>query len=136
MALIYRAWEEFGYTYSVYTAEHYPAGHDVRKMPRMANIEDDQEVQIIGDTSLSTGQIRSVIKQRTVTIAKVLDKGEIWHCFYCTYKSVNGQETGNMPHIHYISSGWGMSREKVIAEFKKGKYSLPSTPHIPFARRE
>src|SRR5579863_329227 len=46
MALVYRAWEEFGYTYSMYTAEHYPAGLEARKMPRMAKIADHNEVEI------------------------------------------------------------------------------------------
>ncbi len=57
------------------------------------------DMLIIGDTLLSRGQIRAAIKQRTVTIAKVLDCGGNWHSFYYTYKSVNGEENGNIPHI-------------------------------------
>lgn len=76
---------------------------------------------------MSDGQLKHAIKFRKVIVAKVLDKGDEWHCFYLTFKSIAGEESwkNGQPHYHYLSDKWGISREELVRQIKSDKY--PST---------
>ncbi len=102
-------------------------------MPIFAHHLENNEVKIIGNTTLTKGQIKSAINQRHAVVAKFLDKGDKWHCFFQTYRSIRGMETGEYPHLHYISHAWGLSREHVLRQLRSKNYKLPSSlPHIRF----
>lgn len=134
MAFIITAFEKHGFLYSMYTSSHLHKGLDKRKMPRFAIKEDDGSISSVGQTTLSSGQIKSAIDQRINIIARFLDKGSEWHCFYYTYNSIGGKEVGGIPHIHYISHSWGLTRVEVLRQLKSRHYKLPRSPHIPFER--
>jgi hypothetical protein len=134
MAFVFRAWEDYGFTYSVYTSHHNHNGLDNKQMPGMVYKEEDGSITSIGHTKLTEGQLKQAIDHRTVIVSKFLDKGALWHCFFLTFKSIKGEENykNGQPHLHYISHAWDLSREYVLSQLKSKDYKLPSLPHIDF----
>ncbi|HCK65841.1 MAG TPA: hypothetical protein DHW49_06225, partial [Anaerolineae bacterium] len=80
VAFLIRAGEDFGYSYSQYTGEHLPKGLADKKLPTLAELKEDGEVKIIGETEMTKGQVKQSIEQRHVAVSKFLDKGDKWHC--------------------------------------------------------
>jgi hypothetical protein len=123
---------DFGFTFSRYTSEKLPKNLNQQNLPTMINLsEDESSVEIIGETILKEGELKNVINHRKNIVANFLDKGDEWHCFYVTYKSLAGKESWNdgEPHYHYLSDKFGLSREEVVQGIIDGK--VPSTPvHI------
>ncbi len=77
--------------------------------------------------------MKQAIEHRKVKVAKILDKGDEWHCFFATFKSFRGEETwlgANQPHYHYISNVFGIGRAEVVNQIKSEKYKLGNLPHI------
>jgi hypothetical protein len=131
-AFLFRAHDEKGYTYSKYTSEFLPTDMDPGDMPVLATIKDG-EVTKVGETTLTDGQIKKAIEDRSGIVAHFLDKGEEWHCLFTTIESIAGKENwqGGQPHFHYISSKFGIPREEVVAQVKSRDYKLFGLPHIP-----
>ena len=130
---IIKAYIDYGYTLSEYISEHIPNNlHD--KTPEFIHRNEKNEIIFVGETKLSVGQLRQVMEQRKVIVSKFLDKGDNWHCFFLTYKSIEGKENYNngQPHLHYISNYWGLTRAEVLKQLRSNHYSLPSLPHIDF----
>lgn len=121
-----------GFTYSHYKSEHDPRGFEGEQSPTLIHKLSDNEIVSIGETTLTAGQQKSLINQRIVVNAKFIDRGNQWYCFFSTYRSLAGKETGDSPHLHFISHSWGLSREKVLQELRSKNYNLPSLPHINF----
>lgn len=136
LAFLIRAGEEHGYVYSQYRGEHLPKGFDSKNLPTLAEVTEDGDVKIIGETKMTKGQVKQSIEQRHVAVSKFLDKDHKWHCFFLTYKSLGGEENykDGQPHLHYISNSWGLTREFVVGQLKSKNYKLPSLPHIDFER--
>jgi hypothetical protein len=67
-------------------------------------LQEDNSLDIVGQTDVSEQEMRALINQRSVVVAKFLDKGRYWHCFLHTYRGILGKEIDNSPHIHYIIS--------------------------------
>jgi hypothetical protein len=132
MALLIKA-DELGYTLSEYKSEYSQKGLDLSKMPLAFNIKDDGSVKKFGKTELSDGQLKQAIEHRKVKIGKFLDKGDEWHCFFVTFKSLRGEETWlgkKQPHYHYISNAFGIDRNEVVKHIKSEKYKLGNLPHL------
>jgi hypothetical protein len=125
IAFIFKAWEE-GFSFSQYTTEHHHKGLDTSKLPKLIHLK-NKEIKTVGKTDLSDGQLRQVIEQRKVTVAKFFDKGQDWHCLFLTFNSIVGKESwkGGQAHLHYISSKYNITREQAVNGFKNGNY--PST---------
>lgn len=121
------------YTLSQYTSEFSQKGLDTSKMPLAYEVKDDGSVKTFGETELSDGQLKQAIEHRKKNVAKFLDRGDVWHCFFVTYKSLNGGETWlgqKQPHYHYISNAFGIGRKDVVNQIKSEKYKLGNLPHI------
>jgi hypothetical protein len=131
--LFFLAWNDYGYSFSNYTIKHFK-GVSANEMPKMAYIEENGELTVIGETLLKPEQIKKAIKDQHRLVARFLDNGETWHCFFQTMKGINGNEKGCKSHIHYISSAFNISREDVLNQLKSEKYKLPRLPHIDFKR--
>ena len=131
IALIFKAWTDFGYKFSQYTAHYHHRGVDKNELPKLIEIKDDKVIKV-GKTSLSDGQLKNVVDQRKVTVSKFLDREKNWHCFFVTFKSINRKEQwkDGQPHFHYISSSFGLSREEVVKNLKDEYYKLNNLPHI------
>lgn len=132
LSFICNAWTQHGFSFSEYIVEHQPKGFENKQLPRLAHKNADNEIKSIGKTSLTNGEIKNLIDHRSITVSKFIDKGDVWHCFFLTYKSLKGEEAGEKPHLHYISSAWGLPRKQVLVQLKSKSYSLPSLPHIDF----
>jgi hypothetical protein len=131
IAFIFKAWNEFGFTFTTFSAEHYHNGLNTADLPKLIHVKGDA-VEKIGSTSLSDGQMKQLVEHRKVTVTKLLEKGDEWHCLFVTYKSLRGEESwkGGQPHLHYISDKFGIPRETVINDLKSKYYSLNTLPHI------
>jgi hypothetical protein len=134
-AFAYYAHGSHGYKFSQYKTEHLPQGVDGAALPTVAEVVGDT-VDVVGKTSLTHGQIAQAIDHRHVVVSKFFDKGDIWHCFFLTYKGLAGNEKGNegQPHYHYISNRFGLPRDEVVARLKASRYNLGSLPHIDLIR--
>jgi len=133
LSFIFEAFTNYGFKYSQYRTEILPKGMKSEMMPHSANLLENGEIEVLGTTKLSDGQIKQAILHRTVTLGKFLEKGEIWHSFFTNYKSLNGEEFWlgeSQPHFHYISNSFGLTRERVVSELKSKKYKLGNLPHI------
>ncbi|QDH77954.1 hypothetical protein FKX85_02440 [Echinicola soli] len=130
--LIFYAYENLGYKFSYYSSEQLPKGIKYTDLPYVIELgENEKDIDIIGETELSEGQLKNIIKHRKRIIAKFIEKEDQWHCFYITYKSLSGEESWNdgQPHYHYLSDKFGVPRDEVVLGIKNGK--MPSTPvHI------
>lgn len=126
IGFIFKAWTDFGFSFSSYTAEHHHKGLDESALPTFIHVDGDK-VKTAGETTLTEGQLKNVVNYRKVTVSKFLDKGDIWHCFFLTYRSLRGEETwkDGQPHFHYISDKWGYPRKDAVEQLKGEKY--PST---------
>jgi hypothetical protein len=130
--LTFKAWELFGFTYSTYRFEHLPKGIDKKQLPQFAYKEENGDITVVGPTTLTERQIKQVIEQRRVLIAKFMEKGDLWHCFFYTYKSINGNETGCVRHMHYVSNTWNFTRAEALTKLKEKYYPFSSVPHIEY----
>jgi hypothetical protein len=130
-AFVCQAGEKLGYTYSSYKAHLNHGGLDRSKLPAIIRLRKDNTVKTVGHTTLTQGQLKQVITERKVINAKFLDKGDEWHCFFYTYKSIEGKENykEEQPHIHYISSKWGIPRTDILTAIRSGNYKSTSV-HI------
>ena len=129
--LIFRAHDEHGFTYSKYTTEHLPKGINPSDLPEFIHVKNDGSVKSSGKTTLKDGQLKQVITDRKVTVAHILEKGDEWHCIFCVYRSLRGEETWNngQPHFHYISDKWTTPKAEIIARLKSENYP-PTSIHI------
>jgi hypothetical protein len=122
-AFFFKAYTDYGFTYSKYTSEHLPEGIDDSKLPRLIHVKDGK-VTTAGQTSLTEDQLKSVVSDRRVTVANFLDHGNEWHCLFTIYRSLRGEEPwqDGQPHYHYISDRWGISRDEAVNRLKSRKY--------------
>ena len=133
-SFIFKAYNDFGYTNSQYSAEFPQTGLDVSELPSVVHVT-DKEVEVVGKTNLSEGQLKQAVDHRKMTISKFLDSEDKWHCFFLTFRSLKGSETSykdGTPHLHYMSNTWGLERNEVLKQLKRKVYKLPSLPHIDF----
>ena len=131
IAFIFKAKKDHCYTFSQYTTEHHQKGLDRNQMPKIVEIKNGV-VYKVGPTTLSDGQLKQALDHRKIIVSKFLDKQDEWHCLFLTFDSLKGKETwkDGQPHYHYISDKFGISREMVVSQLKRKKYSLGSLPHI------
>lgn len=132
--LLMKAGIDFGYSFSQYIGRHEPKGIDTSNQPKLSYVEGDK-VTKVGETDLSDGQLKHLIKFRKVTISKFLDRQDSWHCFYITQKSLKGEETWNSgePHFHYLSDKFGINREETVVRLMSDN-PPKSSIHIGFKR--
>jgi hypothetical protein len=121
-----------GFTLSQYTSELHTTAVDVKKFPLSFRITKDGEVQKFGKTDLTDGQLKQAIEQRSVKVAKLLERADEWHCFFATYNSFRGKENwqNGQPHFHYISNLFGIEKNELVAQIKSKEYKLGNLPHI------
>lgn len=125
--------EECGYKFSHYKWRGNPKSVKEEKLPSFMHMKDDGSIEYIGETTLTEGQMRTIINQADVLIVRIFDNGSHWHCFLQTYKGLKGMESGvqgSRPHLHYLSDSFGISKADLVKMIKIGRY--PNTPvHIP-----
>lgn len=136
-SLFYKA-EELGYSFSHFRFEGAPKNYLPKDLPKFALINDDGSIEKVDGDNLTDGEIKNLIEQSDVLIARLLTKDDRWHCFLQTLKGLRGQEAGKeggRPHIHYLSDKFcNISFDDLKAMLKSGNY--PTTPvHIPIIKQ-
>lgn len=132
IAFIFKAHDEFGFTYSQYTSQHFPKTIKKSSLPTFASLNrENGEIEKVGKTILTDGQIKQAIEQRKVVATKFLDNGSDWLAFFITFRSIGGEETwkNGQPHYHFISNKFEMRREDAVRQFKSDHYPKTSV-HI------
>lgn len=121
-----------GYTLSQYRSEFQTAALDAGKLPKAYRIKKDGSVERFGNTELTDGQLKQALEQRSVKVAKIIEREEEWHCFFLTYNSIGGKENwqNGQPHFHYISNLFGIKKEDLIRQIKSKEYKLGNLPHV------
>jgi len=134
ISFIMKAYEEHGFVFSQYKVKHNHKGLDINHLPDIIHLKYDGKIDFIGKTTLSEGQLKQAVEHRKVTVSKFLDRGDDWHCFFLTFRSISGGESykNGQPHLHYISSKWNIPRKIVLEQLTSKDYRLPSLPHIDF----
>ncbi|MDR3705663.1 MAG: hypothetical protein P4L28_07150 [Paludibacteraceae bacterium] len=131
MSLIFKSYNDFGFLYSKYLFENCQNGFEEKKLPKFVHIEEDGAIKKVGETDLTNGELKNLIKDKKAIVAHFFEKDEFWHCFFLTYNSIKGEERGKngQAHLHYVSSSFGISKTDFIESMKTGKHK--STPiHI------
>lgn len=123
--------QELGYKLDIYHLETIPSVYDHKQKPVLFMEHKDGVVEKIGETNMSDGQLKAILDQRKVIQARIYHKDSIWHCFYYTFRGLNGQEPGDLgskPHYHYLSNKFGMSIEDLLERIKLN--NAPSGVHV------
>lgn len=127
--------QKAGYLLDIRVVETYPKVFDAKQMPIIFRKTEDGNIDKIGETDMSEGEMRALLQQRKVQNVRIYHKGEVWHCFYGTMKGLNGQEqgaVGSHPHYHYISDKWGIKLEDLLQRIQAN--DMPSSIHILFKK--
>lgn len=128
--------QDLGYLLDVYHEEVYPIKFGEKQIPIAFHQKDDSSVESIGSTDMSEGEMRALLEQRKVVQARIFHKGSHWHCFYFTFKGLEGKENGTMggkPHWHYLSDKLGILWDDLLRGIKS--CNMPSSKvHIIIER--
>jgi hypothetical protein len=109
--------ENQGYLLDIYHEEKRPFSFDNKKSPKFFYLDPKGNMEKVGFTNMSDSELSTILEQRKVVQARILHKGEHWHCFYFTFKGVNGKEpgeNGSKPHWHYLSDKFGITLKDLI----------------------
>lgn len=128
MSLIFKSYKDFGLLYSKYLFENLPDGMEGKKLPKMFRMKEDGSIEKVGETELTDGELKNLIEHRKVIASHFFENEDLWHCFFITYNSIKGKENwkDGQAHFHYISSGFGISKEEFIESMRTGKYKSTS----------
>ena len=123
--------QQIGYLLDVTIVETNPKVFDDKQFPIVYQELADGRIDKIGETNMSDGEMRALLRQRRVQNVRIYHKGDVWHCFYGTYKGINGEEpgpNGSRPHCHYVSNKWGIKREDLLQRIRDN--NMPSSVHV------
>ena len=128
--------QDNGYLLDIYHEEKYPEKFKEKKYPLLYHRKKDCDIEKIGNTDMTDGEMRALLEQRKVIQAHIYHKKGIWHCFYFTFKGLSGEESGIMgskPHYHYISNKSGIGWDDLLKRIKD--CDMPSSKnHIVIER--
>ena len=137
MSIPLHAWQAFKMPYSKYTVDYVPKELSAKTFPTMLHMKggSSDEFTYIGDTNLSNAEMKLAIEKRNRIISEFIGDEDNWHCFFRTMAGIKGTEEPHIghPHLHYISSAWGISRKNVIEQLTSYRYSLKAET-IPFEK--
>lgn len=114
--------QDLGYLLDVYHEDKYPEKFKEKQRPACYSQKEDGTIETIGETDMTEGEMRALLEQRKVVQARIYHNGATWHCFYFTFKGLNGLESGMMgskPHYHYLSDKSEITREGLIDRIKR-----------------
>lgn len=113
--------QDIGYLLDIYHEEKYPEKFDEKKQPLFFHQNNDGNIEEMGTTDMTEGEMRALLEQRKVIQARVYHKNSTWHCFYFTLKGLAGEESGFMgskPHYHYLSDKSGIVWDNLVKRIK------------------
>ena len=124
-AFIYNC-EGLGFAHTSWFEEYLPPNISRKDLPKVIHAKEGEPIEVVGETSLSEGQLKALMDQRKNTSVHFFTKGDAWHCFFFTHNDVRGKHGAMGGHAHYLSHLWGIPREDVESQLKQRDYSLSS----------
>ncbi len=131
-SFFFTAYHEFGFTLSQYTSQDYSKISDTRKTPTDSDRDTKDETAVSRKTILSG----AALKHQQVIVARIIDKGTQWHCFFTRVNPIGGEETwsGKKPsRFWYLSNAFGEDRAELVQQLKTGDDLLDNLPCITLA---
>ena len=88
----------------------------------MIDASDSQNIKTVGETNLSDSALKHLVEVQNRLLVQFVDFDDgRWYCFYRTLRGLAGREQGNHgQHMHFISSAFGVNRDVLIENFKRG----------------
>jgi len=122
------AWDKYQMPYSRFTVDYLPKDLHGKKQPELMHLEEDGEVMAVGKTDMTAKEMKAGLRNRHRVISDFIGDESRWYCFFRTMAGIKGTEAKHIgqPHLHFISSAWGITRPNIIASLKDYRYSLPS----------
>ena len=92
------------------------------RTPIMIDASSPEQIKAIGATDLSDAALMHLVENQKIVIAQIVDlPDDRWYCFYRTHRGLAGRESGKQgQHMHFISSSYGIDRDKLVEGFKRG----------------
>lgn len=92
------------------------------RTPIMIDASNPEQIKAIGATDLSDAALMHLVENQNIVIAQIVDLPDgCWYCFYRTHRGLAGRESGKQgQHMHFISSSYGIDRDKFVDGVKKG----------------
>ena len=93
------------------------------RTPALIDITDSEHIISVGKTDLSDAALKHIVEHQSKVMSQFMDFPDgRWYCFFRTHRGMAGRESGNHgQHLHFISSAYGLDRNLLAKEFKKGK---------------
>jgi hypothetical protein len=127
IAVPLHAWHLFKMPYSKFTVDNLPKELSKKTFPEVVHLrENSKDVIVVGETDMSQSELRLSVEKRNRIISEFIGDDENWFCFFRTLHGIRGTEVPHVgqPHLHFISSAWGVTREYVIQQLTSYRYSL------------
>jgi hypothetical protein len=136
-ALPLYAWHKHNMPYSFFAVDHLPKELHRKVAPGYLYKNDDGNFEYAGYTDMTKREMEVAIKKRNKVISEFIGNEEVWFCFFRTMAGIQGTEHPHIgsPHIHFISSAWGISRDAIVEQLSSYRYSV-NAETIAFIPRE
>lgn len=110
-----------GGAFSQYS-HHGGSGNLKGRAPLMIDASDENNIVTVGETDLSQSALKYLVENQKVVMSQFVDLPDgRWYCFYRTHRGLAGRESGEHgSHLHFISSAYGIDREELVKNFKRG----------------
>lgn len=120
------AWEKYKMPYSFFAVDHMPKELDGKKAPNYFYKNDDGNFEFNGITDLTDVEMEIALQKRNRVISEFLGDEEHWLCFFRTMAGIRGTEHPHIgsPHVHFISSAWGINREAIEKQLSSYRYKV------------
>ena len=93
------------------------------RAPLIIDASNPDDIKTVGKTDLSDAALLHLVETQKKTMAQFIDfEDGRWFCFYRKNKGLAGKERGEHgQHLHFISNAYGITREILVADFKRCK---------------
>jgi hypothetical protein len=114
------------WTHTLETHENLPNGTSKEKIPELIHLRDNENVEVIGETELTAGELKNIVAQRKVMHLHLFQKESTWFVFFFTFSDLKGEHWSDTSHVHFTSSKHGSDLAHIREEVKKIRHSIKS----------
>lgn len=86
--------QDYGYLMDIYHEEKYPEKFNEKKHPVLFHQKVDGDIEKMGSTEMTDGEMRAMLEQRKVIQARIYHKDITWHCFISLTKDWQARRLG------------------------------------------